>query len=83
MTKNMRLEKGLLKIGEVASEAKVPVSMIKHYTELGLLKAKEFTESGYRLYEKGETLEVMEMIMIAKSKQPSLSEIKASFEGMG
>ncbi len=82
MTKSMRIEKGLLKIGEIAMEAQVPVSMIRHYTDLGLLKAMQYTDSGYRLYEKDETLGIVRMIMVAKSRKTSLSEIKCSFERM-
>ena len=83
MTKSIRLEKGLLKIGEIAKEAQVPVSSIRYYTDMGLLKAMQYTDSGYRLYEKDETLEIIRMIMIAKSSKPSLNEIKSNFEKMG
>lgn len=82
MTKRMRLERGLLKIGEIAKEAKMPVSSIRYYTDMGLLKAMQYTDSGYRLYEKNETLEIIRMIMVVKNNKPSLNEIKSSFESM-
>ena len=44
MTKKMRLELGLLKLGEMAREAEVSSSTIRHYTEVGLFKVREMTE---------------------------------------
>ena len=82
MTKKMRVEKGLLKIGEVSREARVPVSMVRYYTEMGLLKATELTGSGYRLYDKDETLDIIKMIMVVKNRGPSLNEIATRLDFM-
>ena len=82
MTKKMRIEKGLLKIGEVSQEAQVPVSMVRYYTEMGLLKPMETTGSGYRLYDKEETLDIIKMIMVVKNRGPSLNEIATRLDFM-
>ena len=49
MTKKMRMEVGLLKVGEVAKEARVMASTIRYYTEIGLLKVRELAEVKERL----------------------------------
>ncbi len=62
MTKKMRMEIGLLKVGEIAREARVLTSTIRYYTEIGLLKVKEFTDGGYRLYDRADTIERLRMV---------------------
>ena len=44
MTKKMRMEIGLLKVGEIAREARMLTSTIRYYTEIGLLKVRELTD---------------------------------------
>ena len=77
MTKKMRMEKGLLKVGEIAKEARVLASTIRYYTEVGLLKVKEFTDGGYRLYDREDTIERLRMVRKVNEGYLSLSEIKA------
>jgi len=77
MTKKMRLEIGLLKLGEIAREAQVLNSTVRYYTEIGILKVKEMTDGGYRLYDREETIERLSLVRQANEGYLSLSEIKA------
>ncbi len=77
MTKNMRMEIGLLKVGEIARETRVLTSTIRYYTEIGLLKVREFTEGGYRLYDRDETVERLRMVKVVNEGHLSLAEIRA------
>ena len=77
MTKKMRMEVGLLKVGEIAREARVLTSTIRYYTEIGLLKVRELTEGGYRLYDRDETVERLRMVKAVSEGHLSLAEIRA------
>jgi DNA-binding transcriptional MerR regulator len=77
MTRKMRIELGLLKVGEVAREAQVLNSTVRYYTEIGLLKVREMTDGGYRLYDREETLQRLSLVRQANEGYLSLSEIKA------
>ena len=76
MTRKMRLELGLLKIGEISKEAKILKSTIRYYTEIGLLKVKEVTEGGYRLYDRNDTIERLDMVKEVNNGYLSLTEIR-------
>lgn len=76
MTKKMRMEIGLLKVGEVAKEARVLASTIRYYTEVGLLKVKECTDGGYRLYDRADTMERLRLVKTVNEGHLSLSEIR-------
>lgn len=75
MTKKFRLENGLLKVGEIAREAGVKQSTVKYYTETGILDVAETTDSGYRLYDKDETIRRLRAILEVNSKRMTLSQI--------
>ena len=77
MTRKMRIELGLLKVGEVAREAQVLNSTVRYYTEIGLLKVREMTDGGYRLYDREETLQRLSLVRHANEGYLSLSDIKA------
>jgi len=77
MTRKMRIELGLLKVGEVAREAQVLNSTVRYYTEIGILKVREMTDGGYRLYDREETLQRLSLVRQANEGYLSLSEIKA------
>ena len=77
MTRKMRIELGLLKVGEVAREAQVLNSTVRYYTEIGLLKVREMTDGGYRLYDREETLQRLSLVRQANEGYLSLSDIKA------
>ena len=77
MTRKMRMELGLLKVGEIAREAQIMVSTVRYYTEIGILKVKEMTDGGYRLYDREETLQRLNLVRQANEGYLSLSDIKA------
>ncbi len=76
MTKKMRIDIGLLKVGEVAKEARVLASTIRYYTEIGLLKVRELTDGGYRLYDRADTMERLRMVKEVNVGHLSLEEVK-------
>ena len=76
MKRQERLAKGLLKIGEVAREARVLPSTIRYYTQIGLLSPAAHTPGGYRLYDSKDTLRRLEEVKRLNSHRPSLNEIK-------
>lgn len=70
------LEKQLLKIGQVATESKLPVKTIRYYEDLGLLKSVvKRTESGYRLFHPS-VFNRLAFIKRAQSLGLSLQEIQ-------
>ena len=77
MTKKMRMEIGLLKVGEIAREARVLASTIRYYTEVGLLKVKELTDGGYRLYDREDTMERLRIVKSVNEGHLSLAEVRA------
>ncbi len=77
MTKKMRMEIGLLKVGEVAREARVLASTVRYYTEIGLLKVRDMTEGGYRLYDRQDTLERLRVVRAVNEGHLSLAEVMA------
>jgi DNA-binding transcriptional MerR regulator len=76
MTKKMRMEIGLLKVGEIAREARVLASTIRYYTEVGLLKVKDLTDGGYRLYDREDTLERLRLVKSVNEGHLSLAEVR-------
>ncbi|MBA3065960.1 MerR family DNA-binding transcriptional regulator [bacterium] len=74
--KRIRLEKGLMKVGEIAEEAGVMPSTVKFYTEEGLLDVVERTLGGYRLYDREKTVRRIIAIRGMTSRRLSLSELK-------
>jgi len=74
--RKMRLEKGLLKLGEVAEEAGVRPSTVKFYTMEGLLEPVVFTRGGHRLYERESTVQKIITIRQMTSRKCQLSELR-------
>ncbi len=67
---------GLWKIGEIAREAGVRTSLVRYYSNLGLLGPAEVLPSGYRLYEPEKTLEKINLIRQLSNQKPTLRKIK-------
>mgnify|MGYP001066685849 CR=1 FL=1 len=67
---------GLWKIGKVAEEAGVRTSLVRYYSNLGLLRPAEVLPSGYRFYEPRETLEKIRLIRSLQKEKPTLEKIK-------
>ncbi|MFH1353141.1 MAG: MerR family transcriptional regulator [bacterium] len=76
-----RLEKGLLKLGEVADEAGVRPSTVKFYTMEGLLDPVVFTRGGHRLYERESTVQKIITIRQMTSRKCHLSELRSGGSG--
>jgi len=64
-----------MKVKEVADLVGVSVRTLYHYDQIGLLKPKETTDSGYRLYSE-EDLEKLQQILFFRELDFSLKEIK-------
>ena len=75
MTKKFRLENGLLKIGEIAREAGVKESTVRYYTEVGIIEVAETTDTGYRLYDRDETIRRLKAIREVNESKMTLSQI--------
>ncbi len=69
---------GLSTIGELAKTAGLPVSTIRYYTDIGLLKVTAKTTSGYRLYNEQVSLRIIHLIKPSSERRRSLVEIKNS-----
>jgi hypothetical protein len=64
-----------MKIGELAAAVKQTVPTIRFWTNEGLLKIAEFTDSGYTLYDH-HSIDRCQQIQKLKSKRFTLQEIK-------
>lgn len=80
MDKEKRLQLGLLKIGELAEKAGVPISTIKYYTDLGLLRVQDYMLGGFRLYNEKESLLRLRRIKEMLEKGYSIKEIKENID---
>lgn len=77
-----RTNEKLLKIGEVAKVTGVPLSTIRYYTDIGLLKVATYTKGGYRLYDKEETINIIKKIKPVVDRRRTLKQIKADLAKM-
>ncbi len=80
MNKEKRLQLGLLKIGELAERANVPISTIKYYTDIGLLRVVDYMEGGFRLYNEKESLLRLKRIKEMLAQNYSIKEIKENID---
>ncbi|MCX7956827.1 MAG: response regulator [Endomicrobia bacterium] len=80
MEKEKRLQLGLLKIGELAEKSNVPISTIKYYTDLGLLRVQDYMSGGFRLYNEKESLLRLKRIREMLEKGYSIREIKDNID---
>jgi len=71
-----KTEKTLLKIGEIAKAGRVPLSTIRYYTDIGLLKVASHTKGGYRLYDREQTLSIINKIRPVVERRRTLMQIK-------
>ena len=79
MPKNERLNRGWLKIGELAKKLGVPVTTIRYYTDIGLLPVIAETIGGYRLYDQEEASGRFSRVRQI-SERPTLQETKELIE---
>ena len=80
MPKNERLNRGWLKIGELAKRLGVAATTIRYYTDIGLLPVVAETAGGYRLYDLQMSTERFSQIRRISGERPTLREAKALIE---
>lgn len=72
----MRLEKGLLKLGEIAEEFSITLGTIRHYSNLGLIVPEEYTPGKFRLFDRQKTHDRLAVIQKFVSRGMSLDQIQ-------
>ncbi|MEE8179858.1 MAG: MerR family transcriptional regulator [bacterium] len=80
LSRKERLGRGLLKIGEIANLAGVATSLVRYYTDIGLLRVDSYTKGGYRLYDREETMRIIRHVRPSVERRRTLKEIKESLE---
>jgi len=80
LSRKERLGRGLLKIGEIAKLAGVATSLVRYYTDIGLLRVADHTKGGYRLYDREETLRIIREVKPPVERRRTLKEIKENLE---
>lgn len=75
----MLVQEPLKQIGLVAKESGIPIKTIRYYEELGLLKASDRTEGGFRLFN-SDVFARLNFIKRAQGLGLNLSEIKEFLE---
>ncbi|NIM02564.1 MerR family DNA-binding transcriptional regulator, partial [bacterium] len=76
LSRKERMGKGLLKIGEIADLAGVTTSLVRYYTDIGLLRVAGYTKGGYRLYDREETIRIIRQVKPPVERRRTLKEIK-------
>jgi DNA-binding transcriptional MerR regulator len=77
-----KTNKNLLKIGEIAKVAGVPLSTVRYYTDIGLLKVASHTKGGYRLYDREEVLGIIRKIRPVVERRRTLVQIREDLAKM-
>lgn len=80
ISQTARVQKRLLKIGELAKETGETLNAIRHWMEKGLLEVAEHTEAGYQLFDRSMTGRVKEIRRLQKEERLNIGEIKKRFE---
>ena len=80
LSRKERLGRGLLKIGEIAKLAGVTTSLVRYYTDIGLLRVADQTKGGYRLYDREETLRIIREVKPPVERRRTLKEIKENMD---
>ena len=80
LSRKERLGRGLLKIGEIAKLAGVTTSLVRYYTDIGLLRVASYTKGGYRLYDREETMRIIRHVKPTVERRRTLKEIKENLE---
>jgi Fic family protein len=66
----------LMKIGELAGKTNETVATIRYWTKEGLLKVKEFSASGYQLYNQEVIESVKKIRKLQKERRLTIAELK-------
>jgi len=80
LSRKQRLGRGLLKIGEIAKLAGVTTSLVRYYTDIGLLRVDSYTKGGYRLYDREETMRIIRHVKPSVERRRTLKEIKENLD---
>ena len=80
MPKHERLNRGWLKIGELARKLGLPVTTIRHYSEIGLLPVTAETRGGYRLFDIEQAVSRIGQIRQIKGGKTTLRETREIIE---
>ena len=78
--KAKRMENGLLRAGELAGEAGVPVSTVRYYAEAGLISSVKETAGGQRLFPRSEVETVRGLKSLTRERW-SLAQIQGVLAG--
>lgn len=79
--KEGQFEKKMLKIGEIAAKAKIPVSTIRYYTEQGLISVSAYTDGGQFLYDEEKAMDGIRLIQELSNRGLSIKQIKDFISG--
>ena len=80
MPKRERMNRGWLKIGELAKKLGVPSTTIRYYTDIGILPVVAETPGGYRLYDEVVAMARISVIRQVNGPRPTLRETKELIE---
>ena len=72
----------MMTVKDVSKLTGVSIRTLQYYDSIGLLKPREYTESGYRLYD-DTTLERLQQILLFKELEFPLKEIKDMIDAPG
>ena len=66
----------LLTRKQLADKAGVPITSINHWAKEGILKPKEITHGGYRLYDEDESVKIIKKVLdIKKQKSKKIKDL--------
>lgn len=71
-----RLQENLLRVGELARQAGIPVSTVRYYTQVGLISPAARTSGGHNLYDRQDCLRVLNLIKTLNRNRPPLNQLK-------
>jgi len=71
-----RLQENLLRVGELARQAGMPVSTVRYYTQVGLISPATRTSGGHNLYDRQDCLRVLNLIKTLNRNRPPLNQLK-------
>jgi len=66
----------LLKIGQLAKQAKELVSTIRYWTTEGLIEVREFSQGGYQLFDPSMIERAKQIRKLQNDKRLTIAEIK-------
>lgn len=70
----------LLKIGQVASQATLPIPTIRYYVTQGLINPQEHTRGGFMLFSRDVVDKIKEIKRLQKEERLSIAEIRKRFQ---